>query len=139
MHANITFTVDDENEENLSFPNVLVIRNTDCSVRRRVYHQSTWSGQYMHFNSIAPVKYKHELVKTLFDQARRISSDDHLNEDCEIVTTVLLDNGCTLSFIGKYCKPQPPAKRCATVEIKRVHIQRSRFFCIHEPKTRNGH
>ena len=62
LHPNLQFTVEKENANTLAFLDVMLTRRADGSLARRVYHKSTWSGQYLHFKSFAPVKYKRGVV-----------------------------------------------------------------------------
>ena len=72
VHQNIKFTSEHEENNQLSFLDVLMHRNTHGSIRRSVHRKHTWTGQYVNFNSFPPLKYKKGVVTTLFDRTRRI-------------------------------------------------------------------
>ena len=78
LHPNIKLTMEHETESRIAFLDIELFRNDDGIVTRSVHRKHTWTGQYLHFSSFIPVKYKKRLVKTLFDRARRICSPDTL-------------------------------------------------------------
>jgi hypothetical protein len=122
LHENIKFTSEVEIDGKIAFLDVLLQRRADGFLSRGVYHKSTWSGQYLHFRSFAPMKYKRGLVRTLFHRVRRISTEDNLEADEKIIFDALIENGYPLKFITKYSKPPLPKPEIPSVPPKNIFI-----------------
>jgi hypothetical protein len=123
LHPNIKLTVEHENNESLAFLDLLLKRNPDGSIQRSVYRKATWSGQYLHFHSFAPIRYKRGLVRTLFERARRICTNDTLEDELRFLRHTLGENAYPSSFISKFSKPMTPSSLVSTVEKKKVFLQ----------------
>ena len=104
MHPHITLTKHEEENNSIAFLDIVISRREDGSVRRSVYRKNTWSGQYLHFTSFAPMKYKIGLVRTLFHRAREICTTDTLEEERKVIVKTLSENGYPLSFVSKHCQ-----------------------------------
>ena len=72
LHPSLHFTVEHEQNNSLAFLDVKVLRSPDGSLKTSVYRKPTWSGLYLHFLSHAPMRYKRNLVRCLFQRAYRI-------------------------------------------------------------------
>ena len=88
-HPNISVTFETEVDCSLPFLDILIIRNEDGSISRRVYRKPTWTGQYLHFTSFAPIKYKRTLVRGLFNRARKIFSADKIDAELVMITNTI--------------------------------------------------
>ena len=121
-HNNLKFTSEAENENRLSFLDVCLIRREDGSLSRSVHRKATWSGQYLHFKSFAPIKYKRGLVRCLFDRIRRIVTPDQLEEEVNLLHETLKDNGYPARFIDKYAKGRIKRDVFDTVPRKNVYL-----------------
>ena len=64
-HPNIRITYEKEEEGQISFLDVRLIKREDGSIQRSVYRKGTWNGQYIHFESFAPMKQKRNLIRCL--------------------------------------------------------------------------
>ena len=102
VHPNLHFTKESAEAGKLPFLDVLVIKNNDNSLSTCIHRKPTWTGLYLHFFSFVPTSYKRNLVKNLFDRARRICSSEHLNAEIKFLFETLRDNGYPSSFIEKY-------------------------------------
>jgi hypothetical protein len=123
LHPNIKLTLEHEQNDSLAFLDLRLKRNTDGSIQRRVYRKATWSGQYLHFHSFAPIRYKRGLVKTLFERARRICTEDTLAEEMRFLKNTLQENGYPPRFISKFSKPTSSSLLVPTVEKKDVFLK----------------
>jgi hypothetical protein len=123
LHPNIKLTIEHERDDTLPFLDLLLKRNSDGSIQRSVYRKATWSGQYLHFHSFAPIRYKRGLVITLFERARRICSKETLGEEMRFLNNTLNKNGYPSGFISKFSKPRSLNKAAPTVAKKKVFLQ----------------
>ena len=75
FHNSIQFTYEIEKENEISFPDILIIRSGQKTVARG-YRKSTNTDIYIHWNSYAPFSCKCSTPKTLIMRACTISSND---------------------------------------------------------------
>lgn len=99
IHPSLEFTCELEKCDALPFLDVLVHKTQSGHPNTSVYRKPTWSGLYLHFLSFAPIKYKRNLVRNLFDRARRICSPTHLEAEFSLLRSVLQANGYPTKFI----------------------------------------
>ena len=64
-HPNIRFTFEINDQNNFSFLDVKVIRNTEKAFEASVYRRSTFSGVFTNFKSFIPMTYKTGLLETV--------------------------------------------------------------------------
>ena len=62
QHPSIIFTKEEEQDNKLSFLDVLLTRTTDGSIVTSIYRKPTFSGLYMKWDSFVPKSYKKGLV-----------------------------------------------------------------------------
>ncbi len=105
LHPKIKFTMELERDNQISFLDVHLSRQTDGSITRRVFHKNTWKGQYLHFLSFVPVQWKRNLVCNLFQRTRKICSEDTVDAELASLKNTLLRLGYPPRFIDKYNKP----------------------------------
>ncbi|WP_204107578.1 hypothetical protein [Streptococcus dysgalactiae] len=102
VHGNIRFSLEEEQNESLPFLDIRITRRPDGTIKRSVYRKSTWTAQYLHFNSFVPISYKRGLVRTLFNRARRICSEETLQEEFKTLQSALTENGYPDRFIRRF-------------------------------------
>ena len=73
-HLNISFTIENEKDNRMSFLDVNIIREKD-KFTTSVYRKPTFSGIYTHFDSFLPSSNKIGLLHTLLHKCFRICSD----------------------------------------------------------------
>jgi hypothetical protein len=122
LHERITFTMEPEHKDSLHFLDVLLKRNIDGSILRSVFHKQKSSLQYTHFRSFVPIRYKQNLVRTLFCRAYQICSDESLQDEIQVLTETLERCGYPLRFIRKYSEVRPRKAAEATVKKKPIFI-----------------
>ena len=88
-----------EEENSIPFLDVLLTRRPDMTLKRSVYKKSTWTGQYTNFNSFVPLKYKRNLIRTLFHRALKLCTEDTLANEIELIKNTLKLNGYPDKFI----------------------------------------
>ena len=59
MHDNLHFTSEIEENHELPFLDVLVIRppSRGVATKTKTFRKATWTGQYLHFHSFVPMSY----------------------------------------------------------------------------------
>ncbi|CAH8524172.1 unnamed protein product [Dicrocoelium dendriticum] len=122
-HPNARFTCELEDNNCLPFLDVLLTRREDGSIKRSVHRKATWTGLYEHFNSFAPIQYKRCLVKTLFNRARRICTDDCLESELLFITQTLRANGYPEAFIRFHGQLKENRPTVLTVPKLSVYLQ----------------
>ena len=81
-----------------------MIRSTNGWATTRLYHKTTWNGQYTNFYSFVPMSYNWSLVRGLANRLHKISSKEFLDSDMLSLKQALLANGYPESFIEHYTK-----------------------------------
>ena len=108
-HANISFTIENENDGKLPFLDVLVSRESDKFVTD-IYRKPTFSGVYSNFYSFMPETFKFGLVFTLIYRIFHLSSSFmKFHVEMKNLRNILLRNGypsriierCLQSFLNK--------------------------------------
>ena len=92
LHPSLKFTKEEESDKKLPFLDVLVSREYTEMVTT-VYRKSTFTGEYMKWNSFAPKKRKVSLIHTLTWRALSICSPCRLNDEMKQIKSILLQNG----------------------------------------------
>ena len=83
-----------EDNDCLSFLDVLISRTDDGKIETSVYRKKTFSGLYMKNDSFVPLSFKNSLVYSLLNRTFKIcSSNEIFKKEVEIVKDILLCNG----------------------------------------------
>ncbi|CAM0512582.1 unnamed protein product [Fasciola hepatica] len=106
LHPNIRFTMETEIEDTLHFLDIKITRNNDGTMARSVYRKETWTGQCLQFDSFVSVEYERGLVRTLFQTARHICTDDMIDNELRQLKESLTRNAYPDAFIEKHSKPK---------------------------------
>ena len=100
QHPSITFTKEEEQDNKLSFLDVLLTRTTDGSIVTSIYRKPTFSGLYMKWDSFVPKSYKKGLVNCLVFRAWKLCSSYVLfHSEILFVKELLMSNGYPANFI----------------------------------------
>ena len=103
-HANIRFTVEEEDNDTLSFLDIAITR-TEGKLSTSIHRKKTFSGVYVNYNSFLPRDYKRGLISTLLHRAYTICSDyNRLHQEIEKLKTIWQKNSFPLSFIDRCVK-----------------------------------
>ena len=112
-----------ESNHSLPFFDVLVERH-DLEFLTSVYRKSTFTGQYLCWNSFSPQKQKINLIGTLVDRAFMICSKSKLEPElgkiCSILENGYLEHAINLAFKRKL--QQLNSKLVHTVEKCPVYL-----------------
>nr|VZI40772.1 unnamed protein product [Spirometra erinaceieuropaei] len=98
-HPSLKFTAETEADNELAFLDVLLHRQEDGSIQRRVFRKKTWTGQYVNFHSFVPLHIKRNLVQGLATRVRRICSPEAIEEELQQLRNTLRENGYPDRFI----------------------------------------
>ena len=103
-HPNITFTIEEEENDRLPFLDI-EIRRENGKLVTSVYKKNTFSGVYLNFDSYLPKEYKQGLIFTLLFRAFKICSDKiKFRKEIEKLTTILKKNSFPCFFINRCIK-----------------------------------
>ena len=123
LHSNLKFTREFVINNQISFLDVLVIKNPDNSISCKVFRKSTWKNLLTHFNSFVPFSYKIGLIKSLFYRAYRICTEDLLSDELNFLFLILTQNGYPKDFISRYSKVGPSSTNVYGPDKKSVFIK----------------
>ena len=101
-HQNIKFTFEKEENNSLSFLDVMITRK-DGRFETSVFRKPTFTGLGMKFTSFLPLNYKLNLIQTLVHRAFKISSSYNIFHYKEIIfiTNYFINNGFPISIIER--------------------------------------
>ena len=103
-HPNIHFTIDKENDNCLSFLDVL-IRRDPSGFNSEVFRKGTFTGLGTNFYSFTPLKYKLNTILTLTNRAYRISANWlSFHRELEFLSNFFTSNSFPLSFVQSKIK-----------------------------------
>jgi hypothetical protein len=101
-HANIKFTMEQEENHKLPFLDILITRHSDGTITTSVYHKPTFTGLYLRWDSYVPKQHKRGLLKCLLHRAWHIcSSIKDFYVEADHIRDVLITNGYPQNFIQK--------------------------------------
>ena len=105
QHNNMVFKPDYENDNEISFLDILVTRKQDNTFNTNIYRKPTFSGVYSNFSSFMPKSYKKSLVLTLIYRLYNIVSiPSILTDELKKLKDILFRNGYPLFFIENCIK-----------------------------------
>ena len=104
LHDSISFTMESEDDNRLSFLDVLVTRTSATEFITSIFRKKTFTGQYINFLSHCSRKRKINLIKTLCHRAVTICSPSALEKELETITSILEENGYPSQLISKTIK-----------------------------------
>ena len=103
LHKKISFTKEVEENNQLPFLDILIIKDK-TSFLTNVYRKTTFTGQYLHYQSFCSKKRKVNLIKTLYHRAYRICSKELLHSEVERIKEILIKNGYPPDLIKRVIK-----------------------------------
>ena len=92
FHPSLRFTFEKESNLALPFRDVLV-EKTPSKFTTSIYRKSTFTGQYLRWNSFSPRKRKTNLILTLTHRTLAICSPERLPSKLDKIKFILLTNG----------------------------------------------
>ena len=125
LYPSLRFTYEKESNHSFPFLDVLLERH-DSEFLTLVYRKSTFTDQYLHWNSFSPQKRKINLIGTLVHRAFMICSKSKLDPELGKIRSILLENGYPEHAINSAFKrklQQLNSKPVHTVERCPVYLQ----------------
>ena len=92
LHSSLSFTIEEENNGQLPFLDVLVER-CDSSFLTSVYRKPTFTGLYLDWHSFAPKSRKLNLIRCLSNRSLNICSDCEIENELKAIKDIFIDNG----------------------------------------------
>ena len=99
--SNIQFTFETENNQKLPYLDILIIRNSDGSLKFDIYRKPSYTGKLLDYNSSSHLSHKRSTVKSLLDRAFKICSPEYLQNEISLIKKQLIDNNYPKKFIQK--------------------------------------
>ena len=128
-HQNISFTMEEEINNTLSFLDVQVTRQTDGLLTTSVYRKPTFSGLFLKWDSYVPKQFKKSLVLGFINRAWKICSTYELfDKELQFMKFILKANGYPGNFLESCIHKAltkfhtPPGLPAFGPERKEVHI-----------------
>ena len=100
LHPNLEFTMEMEEDNKLSFLDVLVEKQ-DMMIVTSVFRKKTFTGQYQRWDSFSPERIKINLIHMLVHRAMNICSKSKLNGELDNIRQILLKNGYPAGVIDE--------------------------------------
>ncbi|BHF73981.1 hypothetical protein SprV_0401706500 [Sparganum proliferum] len=122
-HPSLKFTAEVEAGNEIAFLDVLLHRQEDGSIQRRVFRKKTWTGQYVNFHSFVPLNIKRNLVQGLAARVRRICSPEAIEEELQQLRNTVRENGYPDRFILRNIGERAAKPTVATAEKKELFIR----------------
>ena len=125
QHPSINFTTETESENSLPFFDVLVTHD-GSNFSTSLYRKKTFTGLYTDFSSLAPDKYKNNLISVLVYRAFHIcSSYQNFHNEIVRIKEILIKNSfpralidrIIKSFLDKRFAPRSPAPQEAKTAL----------------------
>ena len=125
-HVSMSFTIETEQENKISFLDVSVIREQG-EFTTSVYRKPTFSGVYTHFDSFLPDTYKIGMIYTLANRCFRIcSSWSMFHQQLILLREIFKKNGYPENFID----------RCFKLLLDRIHILKEKVPTVEKKPLR---
>ena len=105
LHPALRFTCEHEEDGQLPFLDVLVLKTDHDVVDTAVYRKPTFTGLYIPWDSYCATKYKVNLVKTLVLRARRICSGSRLPSELDKLREMFVKNGYPMDLLARLIRP----------------------------------
>jgi hypothetical protein len=92
FHPNVTFTMEMEENDRLSFLDVTVYRKDNGSLGYKVFRKPTHTNQYLNFASFHHKSQKIAVIDSLVTKALKLSDEDNLDDELKFITHILQGN-----------------------------------------------
>ena len=123
QNENIQFTMEKEHDGELSFLDVLVIRE-GSRLGHKVYRKPTHTDRYLHKNSNHHPCQKRGVIKSLTERARRNCEHKYIDEELKHLQEAFLANGYTKKEITRALKPSnKPDNKSAKTSTQTAFLQ----------------
>nr|VZI44475.1 unnamed protein product [Spirometra erinaceieuropaei] len=115
VFPDIQFTMEEEENNQLAFLDVLVCRKDCGGLKTKVFRKATNTMQVLNFNSNHPISHRRSCVRTLYrhvethcrepeDKITEIHNDDLLKKELGYIYRLFRSNGYPVSFVKNYLR-----------------------------------
>ncbi|XP_021964121.1 uncharacterized protein LOC110859472 [Folsomia candida] len=101
FHPSIQFTIESEENMQIPFLDVLLSRDEDGTIHKKVYRKPTHTGRYLNYHSYHHPSQKIAVIDALTYRALKICDDEFLEEELQTITESLKQNGYPRNLIQK--------------------------------------
>ena len=101
LYLALKFTFEKEQDGKLPFLDILVER-TELDFETSVYRKTTFSCQYIRWESLSPRKRKTNLTAALVYRVRMICTKNKLTQEIDFIKKILLGNGYPEDIVLKH-------------------------------------
>lgn len=92
FHQRLQFTTELEENNQIAFLDVLLVKQKDGSIKTDWYHKETWSGRYLNYNSSLPQVYKTNTIGILSQKILQLSDPSFHEKNFQLLKDVLQEN-----------------------------------------------
>ncbi|XP_068693044.1 uncharacterized protein [Montipora foliosa] len=113
-----------ENDYKLAFLGTAVSREPDGRLTTSVYRKPRHTDQYFAYDFHHRQSVKRSTVKCLYESAKRlVTKPSVISKEKKQLSSVLVSNGCPLSFLQKITKTRKPSSSAeSTIEYKSTAV-----------------
>ena len=105
IHSAITFTAEEEANEQLPFLDCLIKIESDRKLKTKVYKKVTHTGQYINYHSNQPLAVKLSTITNLTKRAKNLCADPHdFNEELRYIKKTMELNDFPENIVTKTIK-----------------------------------
>lgn len=101
FHPRLQFTTELEQNNQISFLDILIVKQEDGSIKTDWYHKETWSGRYLNYNSSLPQVYKTNTIGILSQKILQLSDPSFHEKNFQLLKNVLRENSYPTSLVNK--------------------------------------
>jgi len=118
VHPRIQFTMEMEQDNQLAFLDVLVMRDDNNKLGHKVYRKLTHTDRYLHSESNHHPRQKRGVIKTLVERATRICEPQYLQEELKHLRLTLQNNGYRPKDINRTIRPRTTCNDTANISAR---------------------
>ena len=89
----------------MPFLDIMIIKDK-TKFLTKIYRKTTFTGQYLNYQSFCSKKRKVNLIKTLYHRAYKICSKELLDSEVDNIRDILIKNGYPVDLIKRVIKSQ---------------------------------
>ena len=105
---NIKFTMEEEQNNQLAFFDVLLTRSDDGTIQTQVYRKKTHTNQLLNYNSNHPTQHKISCIKTLFNRIdTHCNTEQAKQAERNYLYSTFIKNNYPRNFINKVLTKTP--------------------------------
>ena len=101
INPNIQFTFEMEENNQINFLDMTIIRSPIGKLSFKIYRKPTHTDKYLSYHSSHPINHKESVVKSLLSRKENLCDDQYKKEEENHIYTVLKYNNYPIDFINK--------------------------------------